>query len=48
MRKSIYRSSRFCYVGCLNWVFKSVQVLFNGMEAVAILTLIVSEVESPV
>ena len=31
-------SHRICYFGCLEGVSKSVQVLFNGMEAAMVLT----------
>ena len=32
---------RVCYFGCLKGVPKSVQVLFNGIEALMVLTLII-------
>ena len=40
--------TRVCYVGCLKGVSTSVQVLFNVIEAVVVLTLDSSEIASPV
>ena len=38
---------RVCYLGCLKQGFKSVQVLFNGIEAVMMLTFDNSDIADP-